>query len=183
MIVAKQIADLITFTRLGIAFLMVWLGISHGSDAFPFIIWLMLTDWVGDFLDGNLARRSSRKYNTWIGDHDLIVDMSVAAGLLIYLIAARFINPWIGWIYLVIWSSVFIWIGIPCSLGNLFQAPVYGYLLWIALTEAPHQGIWLIVWIITVVVITWPRFPHTVVPNFLLGFREIHIPEKKDRQK
>ncbi|MGB9521769.1 MAG: CDP-alcohol phosphatidyltransferase family protein, partial [Anaerolineales bacterium] len=99
MIVAKQIADLITFTRLAIGIFMIWLGIAQGADALPLVIWLMLTDWVGDFLDGNLARRSSRKYHTWIGDHDLFVDMSVAAGLLIYLIAAHLINPWIGWVY------------------------------------------------------------------------------------
>ena len=183
MIVAKQIADLITFTRLGIAIFMVWLGVSHGSDALALVIWLMLTDWVGDFLDGNLARRSSRQYHTWIGDHDLLVDMSVAAGLLIYLVAAHLLNPWIGWIYLVIWSVLFLWIGIPFSLGNLFQAPVYGYFLWIVLTIAPKQGIWLIVWIVTVVVITWPKFPRTVVPNFLLGFREVHLPPKRDRQR
>ncbi len=89
MIVAKQVADLITFGRLGIAIILVFLGIRHGQDALPLVIWLMLADWFGDFLDGNLARRSRRKYKTWIGEHDLQVDMSVATGLLLYLIAAQ----------------------------------------------------------------------------------------------
>jgi hypothetical protein len=179
MIVAKQVADLITFARLAVAVFFIWLGIHDGSDALPIVVWLMLLDWIGDFLDGTLARRSRRKYQTWIGNHDLEVDMSVAAGLLLYLMASGLVHPLVGWIYLVIWGFIFLWLGIPPSLGMLFQAPVYGYLLWIALAFIPRHGFWLVAWIAAVVILTWPKFPRQVVPGFLYGFREIRIPTKR----
>ena len=52
MIIAKQIADLITASRGFIAFLLVWLGSTKGAAGLSFAIWLMLADWVGDALDG-----------------------------------------------------------------------------------------------------------------------------------
>lgn len=182
MIVAKQIADLITFFRLVIAISFIWLGFQFGEEALPIVVWLMLIDWIGDLLDGKLARRSSKQYRTWIGNHDLEVDMSVAAGLLIFLISAKLIHSTFGWLYLAIWSVVFFQIGIPSSLGMLFQAPIYGYLLWISMMLVPQHGFWLLLWITTAVIITWPRFPREVVPGFLLGFREVHIPRVKRRK-
>ncbi len=182
MIVAKQVADLITLARLMVALSFVWLGIQQGEEALPIVVWLMLFDWVGDLLDGMLARRSRKKYRTWIGDHDLEVDMSIAAGLLLFMMAAKLIHPVIGWLYFALWGIVFLRMGIPSSLGMLFQAPVYGYLLWISMVKVPQHGFWLLLWITTAVVITWPRFPREVVPGFLLGFREINIPHKKGRK-
>lgn len=182
MIVAKQIADLITFARLSVAVLMIWLGIRTGEEALPIVVWLMLFDWVGDLLDGTLARRSRKKYHSWIGDHDLEIDMSVAAGLLLFMMAAKLVNPIAGWFYFAIWGIVFLLMGIPASLGMLFQAPVYGYLLWISMVKVPQHGLWLLLWILTAVIITWPRFPREVVPGFLLGFNEVIVPNKKRRK-
>ncbi|MCS6907893.1 MAG: hypothetical protein RML93_08430 [Anaerolineales bacterium] len=179
MIVAKQVADWITFARFGIGVFLVFLGITRGAEALPLVIWLMLADWVGDFLDGNLARCSRVQYKSWIGEHDLHVDMSVATGLLLYFISSRILSPWRGWLYLVLWGVLFLWLGIPSSLGMLYQAPVYGYLLWISLSWYPALGWWLVAYLGTVIVITWPKFPKQVVPGFLYGFREIRLSRTK----
>lgn len=183
MIVAKQVADLITFARLGIGIFLVYLGITQGQSALPLVIWLMLADWFGDFLDGNLARRSRVQYKSWIGEHDLQVDMSVATGLLLYFVAARIMPAWRGWIYLILWGILFLWLGIPSSLGMLYQAPIYGYLIWIALTWLPALGWWLVAYLAAIVLITWPKFPKQVVPGFLYGLREVHWTRMKNSSK
>lgn len=183
MIVAKQVADLITFIRLGIGIFLVYLGITQGQAALPLVVWLILADWFGDFMDGKLARRSSRQYRTWIGEHDLQVDMSVATGLLLYFIAAHILPAWWGWFYLILWVVLFLWLGIPASLGMLYQAPIYGYILWLALTQLSPLGWWMVGYLAAIILITWPKFPRQVVPGFLYGFREVRLPKAKNSER
>ncbi len=179
MLVAKQVADFITITRALIGLGLVWLGISYRDDGLRFAVWLLIIDWAGDALDGSFARRSSRKYNTWIGDHDLEVDMLVSVGLLIYMLAAGFVNIWVAMAYFVLWSFVYWRIGIPRSLGMLFQAPIYGWFIVVSLQYAPSVGLWLLAYILSIVIITWPRFPKEVIPDFLMGFQQI---KSRDRR-
>ena len=82
MIVAKQVADVITSLRALIAVFLIWLGEVQGAAGLPTAVWAMVADWLGDAIDGPIARRSRIKYSTWIGDHDLEVDMTVSVGLL-----------------------------------------------------------------------------------------------------
>jgi cardiolipin synthase len=181
MLVAKQVADFITATRAAIGFGLVWLGITQRTDGLRFAIWLLLFDWAGDAIDGSLARRSSRQYRTWIGDHDLEVDMVVSAGLLIYMLAAGYINVWVSVFYFALWTLVFWRLGIPRSLGMLFQAPIYGWFIIVSLQYAPDSGRWLLIYIFSIVIITWPRFPKEVVPGFLLGFQHILTRDRRDQ--
>lgn len=171
MLVAKQVADLITFSRSILGLLLVWLGITCGAAAFPLVVWIMFVDWLGDMLDGSIARRSRRQYHTWIGDHDLEVDMFVSIGLLVYLMAAGFVAWWAGGLYLAFWGLVFWKIGILAAPGMLFQAPAYGIFLWVAFQQAPGLGILLVLYLLTAIILTWPRFPRSVVPGFLNGMR------------
>jgi hypothetical protein len=57
----------------------------------------------------------------------------------------------------------------------LCQAPIYGYFIWIAMTRLPNVGIWILVWMVVAVIITWPQFPQQIVPGFLKGLREFWI--------
>jgi hypothetical protein len=59
----------------------------------------------------------------------------------------------------------------------LFQAPIYGWFIWITLRNAPSYGAVLVLWIVLVIIATWPKFPKEVVPGFLNGMR---IRKKKD---
>jgi len=171
MLVAKQVADMITFSRAMLGLVLAWLGIVFGALAFPLTAWIMFADWVGDMFDGSIARRSRIQYHTWIGDHDLEVDMFVSLGLLVYLMGSGFVAWWLGGLYLAFWSLIFWKMGILSSPGMLFQAPIYGWFLWTALKEAPGIGALLILFLVAAIILTWPKFPNMVVPGFLSGMR------------
>jgi hypothetical protein len=119
--------------------------------------------------DGSIARRSRIQYHTWIGDHDLEVDMFVSLGLLVYLMGAGFFPWWFGGLYLAFWGLFFWKMGILSSPGMLFQAPIYAWFLWTALKEIPGLGVLLILFLLTAIILTWPKFPQIVVPGFLRG--------------
>jgi len=172
MLVAKQVADLITLTRAVIGFSLAWLGISQGAAALPRAISFVIAAWTSDVADGQIARRSRVQFATWLGDHDLEVDMAVACGLLVYLLAAGFVSPWLSIGYVAFWALFFLRWGISHSLGMLCQAPVYGWFIWVSLQVMPDAGRWLLVWIAVAVILTWPRFPTQVVPGFLSGMRQ-----------
>lgn len=175
MIVAKQIADIITAARGLVALVLIWLGSSQGADGLPIAVWLMLADWTGDAIDGPISRRSSIRYHTWIGDHDLEIDMSVSIGLLFYLLQAGYFSIWIVVGYLLLWG-VYFWRqgGIPHAPGMLFQTPVYTWFAYLALRDAPQIGWLILVFIASVIVLTWPRFPKVIIPNFLNEIRGQH---------
>ena len=173
MLVAKQVADLITWGRVVLAFGLAWLGLARGAEALPLAVWFMIAYWTGDCLDGVIARRSRVYYHTWVGDHDLEVDMIVSGGLLAYLIFAGFVDLRLVGVYVLIWALIFWRWGVPKALGMLVQAPIYGWFIWVALREAPATGWWLAFWIAAVIVITWPKFPKEVIPAFLAGMRQV----------
>jgi hypothetical protein len=169
---AKQLADLITWSRVLLAFGLAGLGFAYGPDSLPLVAWLMIADWTGDCLDGAIARRSKTHIHTWIGDHDLETDMLVSFGLSIYLVAAGFVDLWLVAAYVLIWAVIFWRWGVPKSLGMLIQAPIYGWLIVIAIRDAPVAGWAIVIWIAAVIAITWPKFPREVVPGFLTGMRQ-----------
>jgi cardiolipin synthase (CMP-forming) len=173
MIVAKQVADLITFSRALLIIVLPWLGLTRGADGLPAAVLMMFYSWISDMLDGPIARRSSRSYHTWLGDHDLEIDMAVASGLLVYMLIAGYVPLVVGALYLLIWVIVFLYFSVLRSLGMLYQAPIYGWFIWTALKFIPNYGISIIIWIVLVVIITWPRFPKEIVPGFLAGFQAI----------
>lgn len=169
----KRLADFITGARLLLGASLAWLGLARGAAALPTAVWLMLVNWTGDSVDGVIARSSRPFYHTWLGDHDLEVDMAVAAALLAYLVAAGFAPPTVAILYLVGWLLLFWRLGLVRSLGMLAQAPVYGWLIWAALVEAPDVGRWVLVWIVLAIIVTWPRFPREIIPSFLAGLRPV----------
>jgi hypothetical protein len=170
---AKQIADLITLARGLIAVALAWLGLARPAGSLPLAVCLMIADWTGDYLDGQVARRGPAGVHTWIGDHDLQIDMLVSLGLLVYLLGAGLLSPWLAGFYLLPWLAVFWRVGVPRALGMLFQAPIYAWFIGTALVQSPGVGVWLLVWIAAAVVLTWPQFPKEIVPGFLAGMRRL----------
>lgn len=180
--VAKQVADMITIARGFLLVIFPWLGITQGRASLPWAAVLLAADWTGDILDGALAKRSGIKQQTWVGAHDLEIDMVVSLGMLVYLITTNMLSLPVALIYLLLWAAFFIRSGIPTSLGMLFQAPIYGWFIYISLIHATSAGLMLVAWVLAAVVITWPRFPQQVIPGFLSGIREFlmrdHHPEE-----
>ncbi len=172
---AKRIADAITMARLLLGIGLVWLGWSRGRAALEWAVWIMIAGWTGDCIDGPIARRSRPYVHTWVGDHDLEVDMAVAGGLLGYLAFSGFVDPRAAGAYLLLSILLFRLFGRARALGMLFQAPVYGGFIWISLQETPAVGWALPAWILAAVVLTWPRFPREIVPGFLEGMRRLRV--------
>lgn len=172
---AKQIADFVTLFRGLLGFGLVWLGLTQGAGGLQNAIFIMILAWTGDAIDGKIARRSKEYYQTWIGDHDLEVDMAVSFSLLVYLITADFVNIWIASGYVLFWTFLlWRWKRVRV-LGMLSQSFIYAYFIYIALTVLPNVGAWILVWILIAVIVTWPQFPQMVVPGFLDEMREFLI--------
>jgi cardiolipin synthase len=173
MLVAKQVADFFTFVRVLLSPILVLIGILEGSEGLPLAIGALIASWTSDALDGPIARRSRVKYHTWLGDHDLEVDIAVSIGLIIYMLLADFVDLQIVGVYILLWVLIFWRWGHMRSLGMLFQGPIYGYFIYISMRLDPIVGSWMIGWIVAVTIITWPRFPKEVVPGFLDGMRAV----------
>jgi phosphatidylglycerophosphate synthase len=169
--VAKQLADFITLLRSTLMLFFPWLAIVYGRESLPWAGALLALNWTGDILDGSLARRSMFKRQTWVGGHDLEIDMAVSAGLLVFLLIIGYVQLTVVVLYVGLWGLYFLFKGISRSLGMLFQAPIYAWFIYMALMFAPKVGWLLVGWVMSAVIITWPRFPQDVIPNFLGGIR------------
>jgi phosphatidylglycerophosphate synthase len=180
MLVAKQVADLITIARVLIAPLLIWLGAAQGEASLPLAVWLMIGDWTGDLVDGIIARRSRRQYETWIGSHDLEADIVVSLGLMIYLLVVGYVDLPVVGVYLLFWALVFWRWGFHRPLGMLLQAPIYMWFLVVALQAPARPGLWILAWMGAVTIITWPKAIVDTVPGFLDGMREAIAAYKRD---
>ena len=170
---AKQIADLITVTRMLLGGLLVWLGLMQGTAGLSLACWLVIAAWTSDSLDGPIARHSQVYYHTWIGDHDLQIDMAFATALLFYMTTAGFVAPWLMALYLLVWTLTFWHYGVVRALGMLFQIPIWGWFVVVGVGVAPAAGWWLVAWILAAAVVTWPRLSQVMLPDFLLDMRYV----------
>jgi phosphatidylglycerophosphate synthase len=170
---AKTVADLITTTRGLLGLVMILLGLTQGGRALPVIVLLMILCWTGDFVDGGIARRSRRPRRTYIGDHDVYVDLFVSLCLGVYLIGAGFVGFTFGVCYLLVWVLIFWRFGLEHNLLMLMQAPIYLDLILLAMRYMPESGAWLIAWVLAATMINWRRFSHEIVPRFIDGMRAL----------
>jgi hypothetical protein len=169
--VAKQVADSITIARVLVAPVLIWLGITRGEASLPLAVWLMIADWTGDLVDGPIARRSRRRYDTWVGDHDLEADILVSLGLMFYLLVVGYVELQVVGLYILFWALIFWRWGFSRSPGMLLQAPIYLWFLVVAIQDHSRSGLWILAWIITVTALTWPKAIEDTVPGFLNGMR------------
>jgi cardiolipin synthase len=182
MLVAKQVADIFTFIRVLLSPTLIVLGLMRGDEGLALAIAVMITSWTSDALDGPIARRSRVQYHTWLGDHDLEVDMAVSIGLMIYMLLAGFVDLQIVGVYILLWVLIFWRWGNMRSLGMLFQTPIYGFFIVISMLLVPTAGALMIGWIVAVTIITWPRFPKEVVPGFLEGMNSVIQAYRKEEE-
>ncbi len=173
MLDAKTVADLITMTRGLLGLVMVLLGWTQGGRALPIVVLLMIICWTGDFVDGGIARRSRRPRRTYIGDHDVYVDLFVSLCLGVYLIGAGFVGFAFCVFYLLVWALIFWRFGLEHNLLMLMQAPIYLDLILLAVRYVPESGVWLIAWVLVATAINWHRFSHEIVPRFVAGMKNL----------
>jgi len=172
MIQIKTIADTLTSFRFLLGPYLMWLGLRGGPEAMTTAVLTLLAAWISDVLDGPLARRDPHGIHTWIGDHDLEADVTVATGVWVYLALAGFISPWLAVAYVAIGAAA-LWHFGSAHLAWGLQALPYGSMIWSAWRMVPPYGMLLVGWIGLVVIATWPRFPRQTVPEFLQGMRSL----------
>ncbi|HEY63783.1 MAG TPA: hypothetical protein G4O02_04370 [Caldilineae bacterium] len=90
-------ADLLTLFRGLVALWLVWLGATRGASALPMAVTITLIAWVGDSLDGWLARRARRP--TLLGRYDFLVDVLLTWGALLYITLSGFLPMWVTAVY------------------------------------------------------------------------------------
>lgn len=168
---AKGTADLITTVRGVLGAIILWLGVTQGEQALSTVIPMMILCWSGDFFDGMLAKRSRNKRKTFIGDHDLQIDVFVSICLGAYLVLSGFVDILVGACYLIGWALVLWRLGMDRNLLMLAQAPVYLYFIVIGLQYYPLPGVMMVVWVVLATMILWKRFSQEVVPNFIHGIK------------
>ena len=172
MITTKTLADILTASRFGLAWVLLWLGISRGAAGLPSAVGILIIAWTTDLLDGPLARKDPSSRHTWIGDHDLETDMSVSLGGLAFIVLAGYLATWIAVSYVII-CLILLWRFRSQELGWAVQAPPYAAMLFIRLRHAPIYGLAIVAYLILVIIATWPRFPQVTVPQFLSGMRNL----------
>ena len=105
--------------------------------------------------------------------------MAVSFGLLVYMITAGYVDIYIAGLYVITWTFIFLkWRNVKV-LGMLSQAPIYGWFIWVALSRLPNVGIWILIWIVVAVIVTWPQLPQQVIPGFFSGLREFLMSREK----
>lgn len=152
----KPLADLLTLMRgiLGIA--IACLGM-RGKETLPLAGIFLLFAWISDLLDGPLARRDTDHPMTWIGNHDLLADMTVAGGVWMYLSFSGYIHAMLS-IGITLFFLVVLWKTRSIHVTSAMQAISYGAMLFTCLQNAPSYGFLLIGWLVFLVIVTWPRF-------------------------
>ena len=173
MMAAKQVADLLTFSRLPLAMTMIYIGITLGPEGLQLVAWLLMLSWMTDVLDGSIARRGRVEVHTWIGDRDLEFDVIQSCGVLLYLLAAGFLDLRVVGLYLLLWALMFWSWGFMRSLGMLVQAPIYAYFIGVTLGHSTGVGVLMVMWVLAITALTWPKFPREVLPGFLSGMRSM----------
>jgi hypothetical protein len=134
---------------------------------------LLIANWTADSVDGVLARRSRVQYRTWIGDHDIEIDMLISIGTLAYMALAGFLLWQVAAIYLLVWLFVFWRFGVPHVMGVFFQLPIYALFIVVAIREIPQTGLWLLAWVAAAIIVTWPKFPKVIIPEFIGDVRNL----------
>ncbi len=172
MVTPKTIADLLTAARFGLAWVILWLGITEGAEALPTAVVLLLMAWLTDVLDGPLARRDPTGRHTWIGDRDLETDITVSVGVLAFLTLSGYMTPQVAIAYAA-GCAALLWHFRSLHLAWAAQTPPYAGMILVALREARPYGLAMLGYVALVIIVTWPRFPQTTIPQFLNGMHNL----------
>lgn len=173
MLDAKMVADLITGLRSLLGLIMAWLGLTQGEAALPIVVFLLLLDWTGDFVDGKFARGSRHPRHTRLGDSDIYIDVFISLCLAIYLMRAGLVGSTVGFWY-ILGSALVLWrFGLDKNLLMVLQAPIYLWFIVNVMRLIPELGNWLFIWMLVALAINWRRFSQDMVPKFIEAMRSM----------
>lgn len=171
MLLLKTIANTLTVFRFLIGFIIAFIISTQKKSGLRSAIFWLITAWLTDILDGFLAR-TSKAPEDWIGKHDLYADMTVSAGVLYYLTSSGFVSIKFTISFLII-SIILLWRFRSKSIADGIQAVPYGLMIYTSFKYQPFYGYLIIIYLLLIILITWPRFPKEKVPEFINGIKEL----------
>ena len=164
----RRIADFLTVTRFIIACAIVVLGTTQNPDTLPSIVLLLIAAWYTDSLDGPVARMNPSLPSSWVGEHDLETDIIVGIAILAYLAQVGLMATGFALYYLLICSILYLRTR-SRYFASTTQALPYTFLILVAMKDARGYGIAAIVSLLLLAVVTWPKFPQKILPEFMDG--------------
>ncbi len=171
--VYRILADLLTEFRLIVGPVMAIYAWFYRREALAALAIGQLLSWTSDILDGPLARRASKHPPGILGRNDLAVDFFEASCLLIALAISEWLNPYAALLYGFVALVLLLVTHFARSVAMALQAPIYGWLIYVALGAERLWGWALVGWVTLAVVLTWPRFPRMIIPEFLAGMASV----------
>jgi hypothetical protein len=51
--------------------------------------------------------------------------------------------------------------------------PIYALFIVVAIREIPQTGLWLLIWVAAAIIVTWPKFPKVIIPEFIEDVRDL----------
>lgn len=172
----KRLADWLTASRALIAIVIVALSL-RGKAALPWVVLLTILGWTTDIFDGRLARRARRESpaaaeNTWLGEHDFLLDMVMVFAGFVYLTFSGFVSLPLALVYTTIAAIFILWSAGSKSVAEMFAFPLVALPLIIAYQESSWAAYVYLVWIGLALILCWERFTG-VVREFITGMRRL----------
>ncbi len=166
----KSLADALTTTRLLLAIVLALfgLGVLTGSATDAGIV--VLAAWTTDLIDGPLARKSGVTKQTWIGSHDLYIDIGFGQALLIFMCSVGLVNPLVALAYVLVWGIIVWRYGrVTKTLGAIFQGPLYIWFGIRLLVRGALVGKIMVLWLLGNIAVTFKRLTRRDLPEFIHG--------------
>ncbi len=165
-------ADTLSVLRLGVALAILWAGWAAGRQALPAVIILATLGWIGDGLDGPIARRSPCR--TRLGAYDYPLDVILTWAEFIYAAQAGFIPVIFVAGYTAGAVIVTLWFRRKAVLV-LFMRGVDAIALYFALRYAPLYLLPLLSWLLILGVVHRERVKSDIPRWFDELFRLFHL--------
>lgn len=157
-LIKKHAADLLTLARVILGLFLAWSGLVDGRAALSRDIWILVLAWSTDMIDGRISRSLKTAHQTWLGRNDVYVDMFFSLTVLVYLTATGLLLPGIAVGYLLVWGALFLyWRAIPPLAAQVFQNPIYAYIVFLTFQSAPAVVPWLLLWAAVALLLFWRR--------------------------
>ena len=174
MLRTKTLADIFTIVRILCGAFLFYLAWERDPGTITVASSVLLVAWITDSLDGPLARMDSYRKATWVGEHDLLADLIVSAGVWVYLWSNEYVHPVLGIGYLVL-AIFLVWWTNSVHVAWGVQAIPYLMMIITDFYYAKVYAVLLVLFILILVVATWPRFPREKVPEFVHGIRKLFV--------
>ncbi|NPV07180.1 MAG: hypothetical protein HPY83_04345 [Anaerolineae bacterium] len=104
----RALADGLTLSRVGMAGLLVFLGLRQGQEALPLAVAIIIAGWTADTVDGHLAHLAGGEGQTLIGRHDVTIDVAFSLGGLAYFALSGYLSRWLALVYVLVAAIAFL---------------------------------------------------------------------------